>query len=1065
MGATGKDNLDLTFFTNDENGSLLERFRRVLKTTRYFDVLVGYFRASGFYNLYRSLEDVEKIRVIVGLKLDEHTWDIYRHAREGTPLEFRSSHKIREQFRSELRDDVQGTEDNLETDTGIRKFIDFINSGKLEMRVYPDQPIHAKVYIMRKPEGSEDFGRVITGSSNFSFSGLSENLEFNVELKQGYDVRFALDKFEQLWEQSIDITEDFVSTVNQETWVNDSITPYELYLKFLYEYFKLDLSYDLDLIKDRLPEGFMDLEYQKQAVVNALRIIDEHGGVFISDVVGLGKTYISAMIAGQLDGHTLVIASPVLLDENNPGSWPNVMRDFNVPTQCLSVGKLDSMDHNRLKRIKNVIIDEAHAFRNQTNKTYEQLASICHGKRVILVTATPYNNRPDDLLSQIRIFQKGKQSTIPGLPNLEKFFSEMEGKIDRELRETDYPAFLAQLREVSSEIRNRVLKYLMVRRTRTEIERFYGEDLKKQGLRFPFPYPPIALFYKMNVTENRIFNHTIELLQNGFNYTRYAPMLYYKGKMSELERQSQRNLIKFMKQLLVKRLESSFFAFRATIERFIRSYEIFLKLYDDGYIYFSNKHLNKIFDYVEAGNEAAIEKLIEEGLAEKYPASQFKPAIRTDLENDLKTLRTIREEWMAIKRDPKLLEFIAQLKNDSVLRDSKLIVFTESEETARYLKENLEVHYPGSVLMFSGNSDESLRKEVIYNFDAKSSIQNDNYRILITTEVLAEGVNLHRSNVVVNYDIPWNPTRMMQRVGRINRVDSKFDTIYTYNFFPSEEGNDAIRLKEIAMMKITSFITLLGADSQLLTEHEEIEQHELFNKLNSYQSDEDEGDSPLAYLREITSVMENDPGLFKKISQLPVKAKSAIKAKGKRDAVVSFIKKGNLEKFFMCDVSLETRELDFLEVAARLKCDPATKRANYDLESLYKFIGVNLSAFRTGVTSQHDEVQHHGSKTASAKLMQQVKFLLKQFTALPTVDAEFLETLKLRLEQGALPKQTVTTAQKAGDAALQNNDAKAALRALKQSIPPTLLTAHISDNLKVEEGVEEVILSLYINGK
>ena len=109
MGATGNDNLDLTFFTNDENGSLLERFRRVLKSTRYFDVLVGYFRASGFYNLYRSLEDVEKIRVIVGLKLDEHTWDIYRHAREGAPLEFRSSHKIREQYRTELRDDVQGT--------------------------------------------------------------------------------------------------------------------------------------------------------------------------------------------------------------------------------------------------------------------------------------------------------------------------------------------------------------------------------------------------------------------------------------------------------------------------------------------------------------------------------------------------------------------------------------------------------------------------------------------------------------------------------------------------------------------------------------------------------------------------------------------------------------------------------------------------------------------------------------------------------------------------------------------------------------------------------------------
>ncbi|GAB1441575.1 hypothetical protein MASR2M39_04090 [Ignavibacteriales bacterium] len=198
MGTEYKDRLDITFFTNDENGSLLNRFKRVLKTTKYFDILVGYFRASGFYNLYDSLGNVEKIRVIVGLKLDEHTWDIHRFAHSDAQINFKSTKLIKSDYRKELRDDVQSIDDNYETNTGLIKFIEFIRSGKLEMKVYPHQAIHAKVYMLRKPEGDEDFGRVITGSSNFSYSGLPENLEFNIELKQGYDVRFALEKFEKL---------------------------------------------------------------------------------------------------------------------------------------------------------------------------------------------------------------------------------------------------------------------------------------------------------------------------------------------------------------------------------------------------------------------------------------------------------------------------------------------------------------------------------------------------------------------------------------------------------------------------------------------------------------------------------------------------------------------------------------------------------------------------------------------------------------------------------------------------------------------------------------------------
>ena len=181
------------------------------------------------------------------------------------------------------------------------------------------------------------------------------------------------------------------------------------------------------------------------------------------------------------------------------------------------------------------------------------------------------------------------------------------------------------------------------------------------------------------------------------------------------------------------------------------------------------------------------------------------------------------------------------------------------------------------MLLFTGDSDESVRKEVIANFDAKAFQPKDQYRILVATEVLSEGVNLHRSNIVINYDIPWNPTRLIQRVGRVNRVDTKFDTIHTYNFFPTEESNDLIKLREAAEAKIHAFIEMLGADARLLTEGEEIKSHDLFAKLNSKKTitgEDEEEESELEYLTEIREVRDKQPELFARIKRLPKKARS-----------------------------------------------------------------------------------------------------------------------------------------------------------------------------------------------
>ena len=430
-------NTDLSFITNEENQTLKERFEVLIKDTSFFDCLVGYFYSSGFHAIYHSLENTEKIRILIGISTSRQTFELLEkgnlsacNAQADKPKQqqINFSHaETKQEMEDLVQKEMEDSEDNKNVEEGVNKFIEWVGNGKLEIKAFPSQNIHAKLYIMTFKEGDRDTGRVITGSSNFTQAGFVDNLEFNVELKNRSDYDFAKNKFDELWCNAVDVSEKYVQTIQDKTWLSQNISPYQLYLKFLYEYFKDELSQTDEVFVKYLPQEFKKLEYQEQAVLNAKKILLEYGGVFVSDVVGLGKTYISAMLAGQLDGRTLVIAPPILLEESNPGSWVNVFRDFQIPHIPKSIGKLDDI-LNMLSNqpddyIKNVIIDEAHRFRTETTITYEKLAEICRGKRVILVTASPYNNTPKDILSLLKLFQKSKKSTIPNLPDLEAFFN------------------------------------------------------------------------------------------------------------------------------------------------------------------------------------------------------------------------------------------------------------------------------------------------------------------------------------------------------------------------------------------------------------------------------------------------------------------------------------------------------------------------------------------------------------------------------------------------------------------------------------------------------------------
>jgi len=1058
---------DLTFITNENDQTLLDRFRVLIKDTRYFDVLVGYFYTSGFYKLYPVLEKTEKMRVLIGIGTGKDTLKNIRAAEEQLSLTF-SHVEAKKEFSNLIASELEGSDDTSNIEEGVEKFIEWIKNNKLEIRAYPTANIHAKLYILTFKEGDRDVGRVITGSSNFSQRGLEDNLEFNVELKTASDHKFAQDKFNQLWKDAVDVSEKYIETVNDRTWLNNTITPYELYLKFLYEYFKDQISRTEDVFYKYTPEQFKKLEYQEQAVLNAKKILEEYGGVFLSDVVGLGKTYISAMLANQLDGRNLVIAPPVLLDRDNPGSWPNVFSDFKVSADFESLGKLEKLAARGTEKYKNVFIDESHRFRTEDNITYEKLAQICRGKRVILVTATPYNNSPKDILSQVKLFQKAKKSTIPNLPNLEIFFSSLEKRLrglDRKANRTEY---LKTVRNNSNEIREKVLKYLMVRRTRSEIVKYFGKDLESQKLWFPDVANPEPLFYELNEEEDKIFTETIQLITQKFKYARYMPLLYYKGDIAPGEEQGQKNIGRFMKILLVKRLESSFFAFRNTLDRFIASYERFLEEFDKGNVYVSKKHINKIFELLENDDDAAIQRLIDEDKAQRYLAKDFENNYRKHLEKDLVILKDIAKMWRRINRDPKLAKFINALSSRSVLKNNNLIIFSESKETVEYLEKNLGKKFPNEVLAYHGGSPASIREKVIENFDAQARFPKDDYRILIATEVLSEGVNLHRSNCVINYDIPWNPTRLMQRTGRINRVDTKHKKIYTFNFFPTQQSNDQIKLKEAAEVKIEAFIELLGADAKLLTDGEEIKSHDLWLKLTSKETitGEDEGEeSDLKYLQAIRDIRDNDPDLFERIKRLPRKARTARLSKDdKHNSLFTFFRKGKLQKFYLA--TTEAHELDFLSAAKTLEVKSDTKREKIG-DNFYDLLANNKQAFIESTTEEAQEVQTKRGRDSSVQVAKILKSReIKSFKGYTDENEVYINNVIRLLEEGALPKRTTKDLLKTINHELSKkfNPLKL-LSILKVNIPSEFFKETLAESSAQVSGPREVILSEYLKVK
>ena len=920
------------FFTNEKDNTLLEKIEGVFKyrQVHFFDALVGYFRPSGYFKIRKFIKQTPHIRILAGINVDKLTYQANQQGLLFNP----NAEQSQVEFFNEIKKNIQEAKYDKEVEDGMYQFVDDIVSGRILMRIHPKQNIHAKIYIFREevyhPHG---YGAVITGSSNLTEAGLEDNFEFNVELRYDDDIKFATETFEKLWEESVEIDLTHIEKIKNESYLNPNFTPYEIYLKFLLEYFGKSIDFDPNSVSD-LPKGYKKLSYQIDAVNDGYSKMMRYNGFFLSDVVGLGKTIVAALIAKKFffsngfpahRSRTLVIVPPALKD-----GWIETLETFKIDNVKVmtngSLHKLKSPESYDL-----IIVDEAHKFRSDTASMYTELQKLCktktirfdgsaHDKKVILISATPLNNKPEDIANLVYLFQDSKNSTLEE-GNLQRFFREQTDKYKKLKKLKDIEVISDGIKAVYEKIRVKIVEPLTVRRTRADLlgNEAYRKDLEEQGISFPIVKAPQKIFYQLDSNLDALYDRTIEALSKKLKYFRYQAIKYLvsskKKKYPKADMVSIQ-LAGIMKTLLVKRIDSSFEAFKQSLRRYRDANRVMLDMFGKGTIYIApNLHVNEL---LMADKEDELIKQIDEArytdpTIEICTPEDFDPQFIKGLQDDGDILEGLVTEWDIITQDPKLEEFVKKLQQElfdnDINHEGKLVIFSESKETTEYLAKELKQRGFSKILTVTSANRSDMMPIIRENFDANfNGNKKNDFNIVISTEVLAEGVNLHRANVIVNYDTPWNSTRLMQRIGRVNRIGSTASEVHIYNFFPTTKVNNDIELEKKAKMKLFAFHAALGEDSQIYSTDEQPESFGLFDK-----TIDEERDEKLCYLMWLRQLKSVNPELIKRISKLPLRARVGRKNKLIPRSTLTFIRNKRRDAFTFVREDGSVEELTFLE--------------------------------------------------------------------------------------------------------------------------------------------------------
>jgi len=970
---------------------LIDHLNQILGTSERARFAVGYLFLSGLTSVAKRLLNLKELRLLIGNTTNKETVELLAEGYKRLDLAAEEiekqvypkrteAGKMAEETAGNLRNAVEWMDQTDDAQELIAGLIRMIEEKRLKVRVYTKGRLHAKAYIcdygkvfdlVGKELERHEKGIAVVGSSNLTLAGLTHNTELNVLVQGNQNHKELVRWFDDLWKEAQEFDETLITEL-KECWAAAQVRPYDIYMKTLYALVRdrLESEDEQELLWD--DDIFRKLaSFQKVAVRQAVQMVRDYGGAFVSDVVGLGKSYIGAAVVKHFErtdhARPLVICPAPLVD-----MWERYNEVYQLNARILSMGFLREDEEEGVTRLLNdfhfkdrdfVLVDESHNLRHPDTQRYKVVQTyLSTGRRCCFLTATPRNKSAWDVYHQIKLFHQDDRTDLPvDPPNLKEYFKLID-KAERKL-----PDLLANI---------------LVRRTRQHILRWYGFDAEThepvdpnrfqdylQGTRKAyvlvggkhqfFPKRDLeTIEYSIEDTYQGLYQELRGYLgkprkgkpakavpDGELTYARYGLWHYVHSEKQKREpytslQRAGANLRGLMRVLLFKRFESSVYAFRETVKRLLKIHQSFIASLDAGFVPAGEDAQYILYesDVLEEGD--LVDALRE--VSKRYDVNDFdlKP-LRAHIEHDIELFQKILKLVSPItpEKDAKLQTLKKRLA-DKPLKGAKRLIFTQYADTAKYLFANInpDGKHPDIEVIFSGDKS---KEKVVGRFAPKA---NPEYRFakdeaelmtVIATDVLAEGLNLQDCDNIINYDLHWNPVRLIQRFGRIDRIGSEHERIFGFNFLPETKLDKNLGLRDKLHNRIQEIHDTIGEDSEILDRTEKLNpeamyaiyetrggapvQLDLWGGADDEFLDLNEAEEILRQLR------KDDPAEYDRIANLRDGIRTA--RPSLQHGLYVFCQAGRFQQLFLLDEKGAVISRDVPKVVGAVKCAPDAKAA------------------------------------------------------------------------------------------------------------------------------------------
>ena len=977
---------------------LKDELFKILPKTGNASIAVGYFFISGLSAIIQPIQNVDKIRLLISNTTDKNTAEALIegfHSIREVCTEVDKKNFVNEDRKIKVKEDVKGNitqslermEQTTDDKTVVEILIKMMEAKQIEVRVYPKEKLHAKAYIFQPKDTGFSQGMGIVGSSNLSLAGISQNSELNLKTLNAPDVKQLLEWFDGLWEDGLEFTEEF-EIILGKSWAGKTYSPYELFLKATYLEYKdkLEGQHEIDPIwGTTFPKLF---PFQKNAVDQALTMFELYGGVIIGDVVGLGKTYVGTALLKYLqlqEFRPLIICPPPLVP-----MWEKFCADYEVDAKILSRGKLAQENfelyQDYLYKDRDlVLLDESHHFRNHTSRQYENLLQFMQARdaKAILLTATPFSNTANDIKNQIMLFHQSEKTFIPPA------------------NETDLNRYFRQIKNGEANLID-LLRNIMVRRTRRYVLNQWGKEdengrpylqVGDENKYFP-KRKMVTERYDINKVYQRKYEKIVGLIdKENLTFARYSVGLYLKKEYENIDLYKDlgiagTKLTGLIRTLLLKRMESSLQAFKQSIKHYIHSHKIFIELLEEGIMPIGDVSYKAMYDIAQTDPDSIYDpetieefkKKIQEAGETKYKFEAFDvEKLISDVQNDIETFETIDGliSGLIWKTDDKLKRLQKLLDTDYA--GKKVLIFSEFATTTQYLNDYLKWKGVKEQVDSTGNSIQCARM-----FDPDNNPSNDprpkkseEISLLIATDVLAEGVNLQAGQVIINYDFHWNPTRLIQRAGRVDRIGSKNEFITVHNFLLDPEMEEDLHLEYSVDNKINNIQKIIGEDYKILKEDEQVntaDHYAIYKGDESILDREEENPlEPSRFEKLLRDIQVKSPEQWEDFKKIPDGIRSSGKAKSGGKLLIACEsgteRSGRVRKYYLISPKEEVSEIPAQKALGILE---SSDEAVYSTPENYdKLVSIGWKKF----VEDTDQIR---ARASSVRLSSSQKWVIEQ---------------------------------------------------------------------------------------